>query len=451
MRRSIPAALLLSLVALGAGCGTPGGDSEETAQKADKEAAKTVSKPDVAAAGDVTLTVWDQEVRGGQEAQIKRLNAAFQQRYPNVTIKRVAKSFEDLNKTLKLAVSGTKAPDVVQANQGRPVMGTLVKGGLLRPLDPYAQALGWEDRYSKLLLDLNRFSSDGEQFGSGNLYGLSQMGEIVGVFYNENKVSEPPRTLEEFEQSLAEAKRAGDIPIQFGNLDKWPGIHEYETVLGQTAEKEKVRDFVFAREGASFEEPGFEDAAKTIQGWADDGYFTPDFNGTGYDPAWQQFAKGKGRYVIAGTWITADLAEQMGDDAGFMLMPGAEEGADPVSLGGESLAFAVTSKSEHPDVAAAYIDFLTNSDAATVLAETGNLPAMPVDESAIPQGLSADVFEAWGTLAESDGLIPYLDYATPTFYDDITAAIQELLAGRVDPAQFVSGVQGKYGKFAETR
>jgi raffinose/stachyose/melibiose transport system substrate-binding protein len=451
MRRSIPAALLLSLVALGAGCGTPGGDSEETAQKADKEAAKTVSKPDVAAAGDVTLTVWDQEVRGGQEAQIKRLNAAFQQRYPNVTIKRVAKSFEDLNKTLKLAVSGTKAPDVVQANQGRPVMGTLVKGGLLRPLDPYAQALGWEDRYSKLLLDLNRFSSDGEQFGSGNLYGLSQMGEIVGVFYNRNKVSEPPRTLEEFEQSLAEAKRAGDIPIQFGNLDKWPGIHEYETVLGQTAEKEKVRDFVFAREGASFEEPGFEDAAKTIQGWADDGYFTPDFNGTGYDPAWQQFAKGKGRYVIAGTWITADLAEQMGDDAGFMLMPGAEEGADPVSLGGESLAFAVTSKSEHPDVAAAYIDFLTNSDAATVLAETGNLPAMPVDESAIPQGLSADVFEAWGTLAESDGLIPYLDYATPTFYDDITAAIQELLAGRVDPAQFVSGVQGKYGKFAKTR
>jgi raffinose/stachyose/melibiose transport system substrate-binding protein len=451
MRTSIPAALLLSLVALGAGCGTPGGDSEETAQKADKEAAKTVSKPDVAAAGDVTLTVWDQEVRGGQEAQIKRLNAAFQQRYPNVTIKRVAKSFEDLNKTLKLAVSGTKAPDVVQANQGRPVMGTLVKGGLLRPLDPYAQALGWEDRYSKLLLDLNRFSSDGEQFGSGNLYGLSQMGEIVGVFYNRNKVSEPPRTLEEFEQSLAEAKRAGDIPIQFGNLDKWPGIHEYETVLGQTAEKEKVRDFVFAREGASFEEPGFEDAAKTIQGWADDGYFTPDFNGTGYDPAWQQFAKGKGRYVIAGTLITADLAEQMGDDAGFMLMPGAEEGADPVSLGGESLAFAVTSKSEHPDVAAAYIDFLTNSDAATVLAETGNLPAMPVDESAIPQGLSADVFEAWGTLAESDGLIPYLDYATPTFYDDITAAIQELLAGRVDPAQFVSGVQGKYGKFAETR
>jgi raffinose/stachyose/melibiose transport system substrate-binding protein len=452
MRRSIPAAaLLLSLVALGAGCGTPGGDDSDTAEKADKEAAKTVAKPDVAAAGDVTLTVWDQEVRGGQEAQIKRLNDAFQQKYPNVTIKRVAKSFEDLTKTLKLAVSGAKAPDVVQANQGRPIMGALVKGGLLRPLDPYAQALGWDDRYSKLLLDLNRFSSDGEQFGSGNLYGLSQMGEIVGVFYNKSKVSEPPQTLDEFEQSLADAKREGDIPIQFGNLEKWPGIHEYETVLAKTADKERVRDFVFAREGASFDAPGFEDAAKKLQGWADDGYFTPDFNGTAYDPAWQQFAKGKGRYLIAGTWVVADVAKQMGDDVGFMLMPGAEAGADPVSLGGESLAFAVTSKSEHPDVAAAYIDFLTNADAAKVLAETGNLPAMPVAESAIPKGLSADVFAAWGRLAESDGLIPYLDYATPTFYDDISAAIQELLARKVDPAQFISDVQDKYAKFAESR
>ena len=88
----------------------------------------------------------------------------------------------------------------------------------------------------------------------------------------------------------------------------------------------------------------------------------------------------------------------MGDDVGFMLMPGAEEGADPVALGGEGLPFAVTSKSENPDVAAAYIDFLTNGDAATVLAETDNLPAMPVDESAIPEGLPAEVFAAWARL-----------------------------------------------------
>jgi raffinose/stachyose/melibiose transport system substrate-binding protein len=448
-RGVVTAVMLAALTA--AGCGSPGGSADENAKNESEKATRTVQAPDVAKAGDVTLTVWDQEVRGGQAAQIKRLNEQFQQKYPNVTIKRVARSFEDLNKTLKLAVSGPKAPDVVEANQGRPVMGTLVKGGLLEPLDPYAKVFGWEKRYSPLLLDLNKFSSDGSEFGSGNLYGASQMGEIVGVFYNKTKVSKPPATLDEFEQSLKEAKQQGDIPIQFGNLDAWPGIHEFETLLAHTASKDDVRNFVFAREGASFDTPEFRDAATKLSEWVDAGYFTPDFNGTGYDPAWQRFAQGKGRYLIAGTWLTADLDKRMGDKVGFMLMPGKEANADPVALGGESLPWAITSKSEHKGVAAAYIDFLTNANAATVLAETGNLPAMPVDEGAIPQGLPADVFAAWKKLNDADGIIPYLDYTTPTFYDDVSGGIQELMGGKSDPAQFTAGMEKAFQKFTNAR
>jgi raffinose/stachyose/melibiose transport system substrate-binding protein len=318
-------------------------------------------------------------------------------------------------------------------------------------LDPYAKVYDWPSRYSSLLLDLNKFSPDAVQFGSGNLYGLSQMGEIVGVFYNKKKVADPPKTLADFEQSLKDAKDAGDIPIQFGNLDAWPGIHEYETVLAQTAQKDQVRDFVFAREGASFDNPEFLAAATKLREWADAGYLTPDFNGTGYDPAWQRFAQGKGRYLIAGTWLTADLADKMGDNVGFMLMPGTDEGAPPVALGGESLPWAITSKSKNPDVAAAYIDFLTDANAAKVLAETGNLPAMPVEESAIPQGLPSEVFSEWKRLNDADGIIPYLDYTTPTFYDDISGAIQELLGGKKDPAQFTAGVEEAYRKFADAR
>ena len=449
MRR--PALALFGLMAaLLAGCGaSPGGDGEDTGAKAEK-ARESSKKIDVAKAGDITLTVWDQEVRGGQRKQIERLNAAFQERYPNVTIKRVAKSFEDLNTTLKLAVSGDKAPDVVQANQGRQIMGQLVKGGLLRPLDAYADAYGWADRYAKVLLDLNRFSDDGAEFGSGGLYGLSQMGEIVGVFYNRDQVPEPPATFAELERQLAEAKAAGDVPIAFGNLDRWPGIHEFETVQAQYADPDAVRDFVFAREGATFASPENEQAATTIQRWAEKGYFTPDFNGTGYDPAWQQFTRGKGRFLIAGTWLVADLADAMGDKVGFMLMPPRQPGGPEIALGGESLPFAITSKSKHPDVAAAYIDFLTNADAGRVLADTGNLPAMQTDAEATT-ALARDVQEAWLTLTEQEGMIPYLDYATPTFYDEVSAAIQRLLAGRTEPEQFTKDVQEGYAKFAERR
>jgi raffinose/stachyose/melibiose transport system substrate-binding protein len=441
-------AVLAAATLLAAGCGTPGGDSGDNAEKA-KESNANAAKVDVAKAGDVTLTVWDQEVRGGQAAQIKRLNQAFQEKYPNVTIKRVAKSFTDLNTTLKLAVSGSKAPDVVQANQGRPVMGQLVKGGLLRPMDAYADAYGWADRWSKTLLDLNRFSPDGRQFGSGNLYGVSQMGEIVGVYYNKDKVPSVPKTFGEFEQMLAKAKQDGEIPIAFGNLDKYGGIHEFQTVQNQFTDKQATRDFVFAREGASFSTPENEEAAKTLQEWAAKGYFTPDYNGTAYDPAWQQFAKGRGPFTIAGTWITADVSKAMGDKVGFFLMPGREEGSDPVALGGESLPWAITQKSKNADVAAAYIDFLTNAEAVQVLVDTNNLPAMKTDVQ--PQGaLNQEIAAAWKELNDADGLTPYMDYATPSFYDDFSGGVQRLLPGRLSPKEFVDDMQAKYAKFTGT-
>jgi raffinose/stachyose/melibiose transport system substrate-binding protein len=437
-------ALILALVVV-AGCGTPGGDASDNEKKAE-QAESSSKKIDVAKAGKVTLTVWDQEIRGGQRRQISQLNDEFMRKYPNVTIKRVAKSFTDLNATLKLAVSGDKAPDVVQANQGRPTMGQLVKGGLLRPLDAYADAYGWADRYPQVLLDLNRFSPDAKTFGSGRLFGLSQMGEIVGLFYNRAKVPEPPKTFADLEAAVAAAKRKGDVPISFGNLDKWPGIHEFQAVENRYAAPDQVRDFVFAREGASFDTEENRAAADTLQKWAKAGYFTPNFNGTGYDPAWQKFGKGAGPFLIGGTWLLRDLADALGDDLGFMLVPPAKDGEPPRALGGESLPFAITSKSENPDVAAAYIDFLTDANAAKVLVDTGNLPAMPTDaKPTSPAG--ADVFDAWKALADSDGLVPYLDYATPDFYDQITASVQKLMGGRESADGFTTGLQSDYEKF----
>jgi raffinose/stachyose/melibiose transport system substrate-binding protein len=440
--------LALAVAALAAACGAAPGSDNASKDKA-KPAATANAKPDISKAGNVTLTVYDQEVRGGQNAQMKQLNAAFQQKYPNVKINRVSKAFKDMQQTVKLAVSGSNPPDVVEANQGRPIMGALVTAGLLRPVSDYAKVYGWTDRYSPTLLALNSFSEDGKEFGSGELYGLSQMGEIVGLFYNKDKVPNPPKTLDELTQQLKDAKAKGEVGIQFGNVDKWPGIHEYESVLGQTADKQAVRDFVFAKEGASFDNPEFTQAASTLSDWVKKGYFNKNFSGTNDVAALQQFAKGNGRFMIAGTWDTADLTKAMGDKVGFVPMPG-KDADNPVSLGGESLPFAITKASKHPDVAAAYIDFITNPDAAKVLVDTDNLPAMKGAPSP-SGGLSADVSAAWQKLNEVDGIIPYLDYTTPTFYEDISAAIQELVGGKQSPQQFTAGVQKVYDKWAASR
>jgi raffinose/stachyose/melibiose transport system substrate-binding protein len=443
-----PRMLLVLAALVAAGCGaTPGGGSgNKGSAPTTTPVATAAAKPDISKLGNVTLTVWDQQVRGGQNDEVEELNKQFMAKYPNVTIKRTKKSFDDLQKTLKLAVSGTDAPDVVQANQGYGQMGAMVKAKLLRPITDYAKVYGWNDRYSQALLDLNSFSPDGKEFGTGDLYGLSQNGEIVGVFYNKEMVPTPPTTLDQFEASLADFKAKGMPGIEFGNLEAWPGIHEFESVLGQTADKQAVRDFVFGKSGASFDTPEFQAGAAKLVDWTKKGYINKNFAGTKYDPAWQAFAKGKSPYTIAGTWITADAEKMMGDKLGFMLMPGKDPNS-PVSLGGEDLPWAITSSAKQPDVAAAYLDFLTDANAAKVLVDTGNpLPAMK-GSPAPSSGTAVQVADAWQKLNAADGLIPYLDYTTPTFYDDISSAIQNLLGGKQDPAAFTKGVQEKYAKF----
>ena len=102
-------------------------------------------------------------------------------------------------------------------------------------------------------------------------------------------------------------------------------------------------------------------------------------------------------------------------------------------------------------MAAAYIDFLTDANAAKVLVDTDNLPAMKDAPAPTGGAVAPTSPTAWQKLNEADGVIPYLDYTTPTFYDDISGAIQELLAGKQDPAAFTKGVQEKFDKWAESR
>jgi raffinose/stachyose/melibiose transport system substrate-binding protein len=450
-RQSAPATAVLAAVltaVLAAGC-APGAKPA-----APKTKAPSAVKTDPAALGRVTLTVWDQEVRGGQRDQIEALNKSFHEKYPNITIKRVSRSFDDLKKTLKSALSGNAPPDVIQANQGYGDMGDYVKKGHLLPLDSYAAAYGWRQRWPKGLLDLNSFTPDGKNFGTGNLYGVSQGGEIVGVYVNKEKLSDlgitRPRTWTEFEQALATAKARGELPIALGNLDKYPAIHDYGVLQAQLAGRDAVRNLVFGKGGA-WTDPANVAAANKLDDWNKLGYLTTDANGTSYDKAWQDFAAGKGVFLIAGTWLVPDLQEKMGDKVGFMLPPPASAGATPVTTGGQTLPWAITAKSPRADAAAAYINYITTPQAMDVLVANDVLPAVRPASAQMRGGLATEMQGAWQAVSDSDGLVPYLDYSTTTFYDAFSAALQELLGRRKDGQEAMRASQEDYEKFQRNK
>ncbi|MFY0407143.1 extracellular solute-binding protein [Solicola sp. PLA-1-18] len=436
-------AVLALLATAACAPGSSGGEGTET-KASDVET-------NVADMGDITLTVWDQEVRGGQAEQIKQLNAAFQEKYPNVKIKRVSRSFDDLRKTLRLAITNDEAPDVVQANNGRSDMGQFVSAGLLRSLDGYAETYGWDDRFPESIRALSSYGDQGKAFGEGNLYGLPQAGELVGLWYDKQKLGElgldVPRTTDDLEKALAAAKQAGETPIQFGNLDGWPGIHDYGFVQNQFVSRDDVRQLGFGREGSSWTSDANQQAADTFADWVSKGYFTQDFNGLGYDAAWQDFAKGNGVFLVAGTWLLADLAKPMGDRLGFALPPVGADGEQAVT-GGTGLPFAITQESKHADAAAAYIDFITDEKAMQMISDAGNLPVVDASADGL-SGAQAEVVKAWESASDDDAIVPYLDYATPDFYDLLVSEVQKLGAGSVKPDAFLSTLEDEYSSFTK--
>ena len=405
---------------------------------------------DISQLGNITLTVWDQEVRGGQDEQMKQLNAAFEEKYPNVTIERNSQSFEDLGKTLRLALSGNDAPDVIQANNARNSMGQFIEAGQLIPLDIWSEAYGWEDRFAPSVLDYTRYSDDAVTFGSGSLWGLPQVGEVVGVFYSKSKLESlgmaVPKDWAEFEAALYTAKDQGETAMLLGNIEKWPGIHVFGPVQGANVPAEDIQKLGFGNPGASWTTPENVKAAQTVLDWGQGGIFNEGVNGTDYDDAWQKLAKGDGVFLMGGSWLAADLEDAMGDDVGFFAPPvKAGEGAH--TTGGTGLPFAVTSATQNPDAAAAYIDFITNDDAMQILADTGNLPVVDTAKYAPESGVQADVFKTFGDVTATGVILPYLDYATPTFSDTLGEALQQLLDGKITPQEFTEMLEADYGAF----
>lgn len=445
--RTWVAATTLSVALTATAC-TPGSNNDTSNDPSPKDV--TTDSSAITDLGDVELTVWDQETRPSMSKHIDSLNAAFEEKYPNVTITRDSRSFDDLRRTLRLAISGGEAPDVVQANNGRSDMGQFVKAGLLENLDGYAAAYGWDDRYPASIRALASYTEDGSTFGQGSLWGVPITGEMVGLWYNKAKLDElgieVPTATADFESALAKAKSDGEVPIQFGNLDGWPGIHDFGFVHNQFVAGDQVRDLAFGVEGGDWNDEANTEAATTFATWADSGYFTPDFNAVGYDPAWKSFAQGTGVFLVAGTWLLdEDLDETLGDDLGFTLPPVGETDEQLVT-GGTGLPFSITSASEHPEVGAAYLDFITTEEAMQGVADGGGFPVIGTDQIQA-DGVQGEVFDAWTKAQDEDAVVPYLDYATPDFYDLLVSEVQKLGAGSTDPAGFTGALQDDYSSF----
>lgn len=405
--------------------------------------------------GEQTLTFWDTNNQGVQAEIVETLATEFEESHPGVTVEHRGWTLDELTDALPRAIQSGEGPDIAQVNNGESLTGPMVRAGELVNLDAYDEQYGWSEKLPAGLIARNRYTEDGATFGEGSLWGVSATAEIVGFYYNRQVFAdngvEVPTTFAELEAAMDQLKTAGVTPLVFGNLDQWPAIHLFGEIHGTLTSREYLDSLIYRSGDETWDSEQIQEAAAKLQEWEQKGYLLEGYEGLNADDAWPLFAAGEGAMLLQGSWLAGDIANALGENAGFFLMPPA--GDTPVlHVGGVGIPYSIMQTSEQADLAAEFIDFLVSDRAVELMIEQGVLPAAEIPDAAIqPETLSGDLYTAWNTALENDQIGHYMDWATPTFYDTLTAQLQSLLGGQVAPDAFAAALQEDYAQFLESQ
>ncbi len=261
-----------------------------------------------------------------------------------------------------------------------------------------------------------------------------------------------PTTVAEFEDMLGSLRENGIEPIAFGTLDQWQAIHMFGEIHGVYTTRASIIDnIIYRRNDASFDDQSIRDAMAKFVEWSDKGYFIDGVEGLNGDDATPVFTSGGSAMLMQGSWAAGQVQTDMGDDAGFFLMPPLEDGGTVYHVGGVGIPFGITDNAEDPDLSAELINELVSEDTRTKMLDAGLLPVGEIPADRITEGtLSGELYGAFNSALESDTIGHYLDWAAPGFFDVLAGELQKLMAGETDIDAAVTALQDAYASSFES-
>ena len=132
------------------------------------------------------LKIWHYE--GADSAMGQSWDSAmkdFQASHPDVEIQFELKTFDQIQQTAQMILNSGEAPDVLEINKGNATAGLYAKQGLLTDLTDVATQRGWDKILPSSIQTTCRYDTNGIM-GSGPLYGVTNYGEFVMVYYNKD-------------------------------------------------------------------------------------------------------------------------------------------------------------------------------------------------------------------------------------------------------------------------
>ncbi len=379
-----------------------------------------------------------------------KLSEEFTKQYPNVTWDISQDQFANLITTTPLVLASDNPPDLLRL----PTMVSFAKDGLLKNMDDYAKAFGW-DKWPVPQLNQNRMSADGIR-GSGTLYAMGLNYSLTGIFYNKKLaaqigMTEAPKTVAEFEALLAKAKTAGLQPImEWGSAKSGMGLaFPLQNLMAAFGPVGPINEWIYQKPNATIDTPTNLIAAQHLESWIKNGYFPSDINAIEYTDAAARFTKGEGVFTFNGDWQNAGYEAGMPGNVGFFLMPPAVAGDGPAAMSAP-LTFGIAANAKHADCAAFFLNWVATNEAARQIDVTvgGSNPGGPADATmpAVTAGsVTNETLAAGPVMGKAGNSMDFIANATSSiFAQGWTPELQKMVGGQQDAAGLLKAVQAEY-------
>jgi raffinose/stachyose/melibiose transport system substrate-binding protein len=376
-----------------------------------------------------------------------QLTEEFTKQFPNVTWDITMEQFANLITTTPLLLASDNPPDLIRL----PTMVSFAQDGLLMNLDDYATAFDWS-QWPVPQLNQNRLDENWIR-GSGTLYAMGLNYSMTGVFYNKTLaaqigMTEPPKTVAEFEALLAAAKAAGLQPImEWGSAKSGMGLaFPLQNLMAAYGPVEPINDWIFQKPGATIDTPTNLIAAQHLQDWIEKGYFPPDINAIEYTDAADRFGKGEGVFTFNGDWQNGGYDAAMPGNVGFFLFPPAEAGGGYAAMSAP-LTYGIAANAKHADCAAFFFNWAaTNETARQINVDgMGSNPGGPAEASVPTVAAGSVTIDTLAAGPKLSGAMDFIANATSSiFAQGWTPELQKMVAGEQDAAGLLKAVQAEY-------
>lgn len=365
---SIALACAMAVTSL-AGCG--GGSKETTAAATEGTKAETTKTAETTASaeGQTTLkwSVWDINLSPYYQPLID----AFEEKHPGVKIEMVDLGSTDYQTVLATELTGSGSDFDVVMVKDVPGYMTLVNKGVLEPLDSYIQSSN---------VDLTQYKGLTDQITvDGKLYELPFRNDFWVLFYNKDVfdkagVAYPTNDMTFDEYDAMVRSLTVDTPGQevYGaHYHTWRSAVQLFGVLDG---KHTILDGNY-----DFLKPYYEMVLKEQEDGICQDYATLKTSGLHYSGA---FAQGNIATMNMGTWFISTLIEKIKTGEyvnctnwGIAKYPHAE-GVEPGSTLATITSLGIPANAPHKDLAWEFVNFVSGTEGAEILASTGTIPAV---------------------------------------------------------------------------